>query len=483
MTMTGTTGKRHLLIGGEDIPARRYVPLYAPYSGERLADVAWADEAETDLAIRSAARAAPVMRRLPAHARADILGRLAAALAERREEAARLIAMEAAKPIAAARAEVERTIQTYRFAAEEARRICGETVPMDAAPGGEGRIGYTVREPLGVIGAITPFNFPMNLVAHKVGPALAAGNAVVLKPAEQTPLSAYFIGELLREAGLPPGALNIVSGDGRIVGERLVRDRRVKMITFTGSPEVGIGIRSRAGLKRVTLELGSNAALIVDGGVDADAIAARCAVGAFSYQGQVCISLQRIYAVEAVYDALVNGLVREAAAIKAGDPLDPEVGVSALISRSATERALAWIAEAVREGAVVAAGGIVSSDGVLLPTVLLNVPESASICRREAFAPVVIVRRVRSVDEAIKLVNDSEYGLQAGICTRDIGTALRAAEELEVGGVIVNDIPTYRVDHMPYGGVKNSGLGREGVKYATEDMTEQKLVVFNRGTL
>lgn len=477
------TVKRHLMIGGEDYPARRYVPLHAPYSGQRLADVAWADEAETELAVGSAVQAAAVMRRLPAHRRADILGRLAAALAERREESAQLIATEAAKPIAAARAEVERTIQTYRFAAEEARRIRGETVPMDAAPGGEGRIGYTMREPLGVIGAITPFNFPMNLVAHKIGPAIAAGNAVVLKPAEQTPLSAYFIGELLREAGLPPGALNIVSGDGRIVGERLVQDPRVKMITFTGSPEVGIGIRSRAGLKRVTLELGSNAALIVDDGADVGAVAARCAVGAFSYQGQVCISLQRIYAVESVYDALVGSLVRETAAIKTGDPLDPAVGVSVLISGSATERALDLISEAVREGAVIAAGGTVSPDGAMLPTVLLNVPESAAICRKEAFAPVVVVRKVRSVDVAIELVNDSEFGLQAGIYTRDIGTALKAASALQAGGVIVNDIPTYRVDHMPYGGVKNSGIGREGVKYATEEMTEQKLVVFNRGEL
>jgi len=468
-----------LFIGGEWREAGRCEELRSPYTGEVVAKVPSADEQETREAIGAACEATGAMAAMPAHERAAILERVAALLDARSEEAARLIALEAAKPIKAARAEIARTVQTYKFAAEEAKRIGGETIPLDAAPGGEGRLAYTVREPLGVIGAITPFNFPFNLVAHKIGPAIAAGNTVVLKPAEQTPLSALYIAGLFAEAGLPPGALNVVPGHGEAAGAAIVEDERVAMITFTGSPEVGKVIRARAGLKRVTLELGSNSALIVDKDADLDAIVPRCVTGAFSNQGQVCISLQRIYVHEEIYESFVRKFAEAAKRLKQGDPLDPETDLSAMISGRETERALSWIREATDGGAQVAAGGSVSN-GVLEPTVITEAGREMKVSCREAFAPIVVIGSVKSVDEAIDEVNDSKYGLQAGIYTSDLFTALRAAERLKVGGVMINDIPTFRVDHMPYGGVKESGTGREGVKYAVEEMMETKLVVINK---
>ncbi|WP_246120553.1 aldehyde dehydrogenase family protein [Cohnella terricola] len=474
--------RKHLFIGGEWREAKKYQSLRSPYTGETLAEIPVADEEETDEAILAAYEARAVMARMPAHERAAILEKLASLLEIRSDEAARLLALEAAKPVTTGKAEIARTVQTYKFAAEEAKRIHGETIPMDAAPGGEGRIAYTVREPTGVIGAITPFNFPFNLVAHKIGPAIAAGNTIVLKPASQTPLSAYFIAELLQEAGLPAGALNIVPGPGGVVGNRIVEDDRVAMVTFTGSPEVGIGIRNKAGLKRVTLELGSNAALIVDKDVDPDAIVPRCVTGAFSNQGQVCISLQRIYVHEEIYESFVSKFAEAAGKLKQGDPLDPLTDLSALISGRESERALSWIEEAVSGGARVLTGGTIK-DGVLGPTVITEAARELKVVCREAFAPIVVIGKVKSVEEAIDQVNDSRYGLQAGIYTKDLNTALFAAEQLRVGGVIINDIPTFRVDHMPYGGVKESGTGREGVKYAVEEMTEMKLVVINKQRL
>ncbi|WP_123040426.1 aldehyde dehydrogenase family protein [Cohnella candidum] len=471
--------KKHLYIDGQWIEAETYVTLFSPYDGRAIAEVPSANEREVDAAISAAERAKPAMRQMPAHRRAAILEKLAALLQERREEAALIIAREAAKPLKTALAEVDRTVQTYKFAAEEAKRIQGETIPLDAAPGGENRIGYTIREPLGVVAAITPFNFPMNLVAHKVGPAIASGNTVVLKPANQTPLSAYFIGELLEEAGLPAGALNIVSGSGRAIGDLLVTDPRIAKITFTGSPEVGVSIRAKAGLKRVTLELGSNSALIVDDHVNLDSIIARCVTGAYSYQGQVCISLQRIYVVGNKFEEFAAKFIAVAGQLKLGDPLDPATDVSALITKKDVERSLEWIEEAKEHGAEVALGGF-AEGGMLHPTVLLNVSPHASVSCKEAFAPIVLINKAESVEEAVEFVNDSDFGLQAGIYTNDIHTALNAAERLQVGGVMVNDIPTFRVDQMPYGGVKNSGMGREGVKYAIEEMTELKLIVINR---
>ncbi|MFC4777342.1 aldehyde dehydrogenase family protein [Paenibacillus sp. GCM10023252] len=472
---------RHLFINGEWMEAESYVTLYAPYSGEAIAEVPAASEREVGLAIAAAEQARETMRRMPAHQRAVILEKLALLLGERREEGARLIALEAAKPFKTALAEVDRTIQTYKFAAEEAKRIHGETIPMDAAPGGDHRTAYTVREPMGVVAAITPFNFPMNLVAHKVGPAIASGNTIVLKPANQTPLSAYFIGELLQEAGLPAGALNIVTGSGKAIGDILVTDPRVAKITFTGSPEVGASIKAKAGLKRVTLELGSNSALIVDDHVSVDAIIPRCVMGAYAYQGQVCISLQRVYVVgEAKFTEFTEKFVAAALGLKLGDPLDVNTDVSSLITKKDLARSLDWIEQAKQLGAEVALGGYAAEHGILRPTVLLHVGPRAWVSCKEVFAPIVLINKVDSVSEAIELVNDSDFGLQAGIYTENLRTAMDAAERLQVGGVMINDVPTFRVDHMPYGGVKQSGMGREGIKYAMEEMTELKLVVINR---
>lgn len=471
--------KKSLFIHGEWVEASQYSSLLAPYGGETLAEIPVASAEQIEAAITSAEQAALSMRKLPAHQRAVFLEKIVHLLEQRAEEAARIIALEAGKPIKTARGEVARTIQTYKFAAEEAKRIHTDTLPLDAAPGGEGRVAYTVREPLGVIGAITPFNFPMNLVAHKVGPALAAGNSVVLKPASQTPLSALFLAEIVQEAGLPAGALNVITGSGGSVGDKLVEDPRVKKITFTGSPAVGIGIRNRAGLKRVTLELGSNSAVIVDRDVNLDEVVSRCVFGAFAYSGQVCISVQRIYVDEALYPSFVESFVAQTRKLQGGDPLDESTDYSAMINPKETARALSWIEEAKQQGATVLCGG--QTDGrILQPTVLTDVPLDAKVSCQEVFGPVVIIHPVSSAEAAIPLVNDSRYGLQAGIYTNNLKLAFQAAEELHVGGVMINDIPTFRVDHMPYGGVKESGTGREGVRYAIEEMTELKLVVFKK---
>lgn len=471
--------RRRLFINGKWIQSQNFVTLKSPYTLEPIAEIPNATDDELELAIAAAYSARETMRKMPIHQRSTILERLVSLLSERFEEAAQLIALEAAKPIRTAREEVKRTIQTYKFAAGEANRIGGETLPLDAAPGGENRLAYTVREPLGVVGAITPFNFPMNLVAHKIGPAIATGNSIVLKPATQTPLSAFFLAELLQEAGLPDGALNVVTGSGRVVGEGMVVDNRVNMITFTGSPEVGIGIRNKAGLKRVTLELGSNAAVILDKGIQIEKVVKRCVQGAFSNQGQVCISLQRIYVHEEIYQEFVNQFVAETKRLKVGDPLNEETDVSALISQNDVTRSLTWIQEAKDGGADILTGGY--ADGtVLLPTVIVNVNPNLNVSCQEVFAPIVIINKINRVQEAVEQVNNSRYGLQAGIYTNDINLALEAIEQLEVGGVLVNDIPTFRVDHMPYGGVKESGTGKEGIKYAIEEMTEMKLVVINR---
>ncbi|UII54486.1 aldehyde dehydrogenase family protein [Cytobacillus spongiae] len=469
--------KQLLWVNGEHVGTENFYTLTSPYNEEILAEVAIADEEQVKDAISSAEHAAKILRNMPAYERAGILERLVSLLKEEKESCARLIALEAAKPLKAARGEVERTIMTYQFAAQEARRLYGETIPMDAAPGGDGRVAYTMKEPLGVIGAITPFNFPMNLVAHKLGPAIAAGNSVVLKPASQTPLSAYKIAQLFEKAGLPKGALNVVTGSGKKVGDFLLADDRVKMITFTGSPEVGKHIREHAGLKKVTLELGSNSAVIVDEDANLSKIIPRIVSGAFAYQGQVCISVQRIYVHESIYQEFVEQFVEEAKKLKLGSPLDEDTDISAMISRDDVKRAGSWVEESIQNGATLALGGV-EEGTVYHPTVLLNVPSDEKVSCEEMFAPVVHINPFSDFQEAINYVNDSNYGLQAGVFTNNVTKAFTAAKELHVGGVMINDFPTFRVDHMPYGGVKMSGMGREGIKYAVEEMTELKLVSF-----
>jgi len=472
--------KKNIWINGQYVETENYSELLSPYSQEKIADIAIANKIQTQNAIQVAYDAKEVMAKMPAHQRAAILEKVSQLLEENLEEAARVIALESAKPLIFAKAEVIRTIETYKFASEEAKRIHGETIPFDAAVGGVGKIGYTIRNPIGVIGAITPFNFPMNLVAHKVGPAIAAGNTVVLKPASQTPLSAFYIADLFKKAGLPDGVLNVVTGPGRVVGDAIVESDLVSMVTFTGSSSVGIALRAKAGLKKTTLELGSNAALIIDEDIDVTKAIDRCLMGAFSNQGQVCISLQRIYVHEKIYDEFVSQFAKSASELKLGDPLDPETYVSSLISSNDLDRALSWIEEAKAQGATIATGGKTVGN-ILEPTVILDVTSNMKVSCNEVFAPIVSICKVSSVEEAIDAVNDSRYGLQAGIYTNSVVNALKAADDLHVGGVVINDVPTFRVDQMPYGGVKESGTGREGLKYAIEEMTEMKLVIWHKG--
>ncbi|HDX9611236.1 aldehyde dehydrogenase family protein [Bacillus toyonensis] len=473
--------KKHLYINGDWKSVNTYKPLYAPYSEETLAEIAQGTEEDVQEAVTSAKNAMKKMNTLTAYDRATILEKVAQIMDERREEFAEIIAKEAAKPIRAARGEVDRTVLTYKFAAEEAKRIYGETLPLDAAPGADGRIAYTIRKPIGVIGAITPFNFPLNLVAHKVGPAIAAGNTVVLKPADQTPLSSYALVELFEEAGLPKGALNIISGPGATVGEAIVKNDDVASITFTGSPKVGIGIKEKAGLKRVTLELGSNAAVIIDEDVElTDEIMERVKWGAFVNNGQVCISVQRVFVHEKRMDEFLSKLKKAMETVVVGDPMNEETDVSALISKKDVERIEMWVQEAIKEGATVLYGGKKRDERIFEPTVLTNVPGHVSVQCQEVFGPVMTVNTFKEFDEAIEKVNHSRYGLQAGVFTNNLFKAMRAIDELEVGGVMINDIPTFRVDHMPYGGVKESGTGREGIKYAIEEMTEMKLVCIKK---
>jgi acyl-CoA reductase-like NAD-dependent aldehyde dehydrogenase len=473
---------KELWIGGRWVPAARHLPLVNPHSEETIARIGYASAEQAAQAIEAAHEAFLAFRKTPAHQRATLLYHVARLLEERKEEAARIIATEAAKPIRAARAEIERTMQTYLFSAEAARSLTGNTVPMDAAPRGEMHMAFTIRQPLGVIAAITPFNFPFNLVAHKVGPAIATGNTMVLKPAEQTPLSGLYLARLFQEAGLPDGVLNIIPGSGQELGETLTTHPKVKYITFTGSPRVGKLIRAQAGLRRVTLELGSNSPLLIDEGFsgrDLDTLAEQTALGAFTYNGQVCISIQRVYVHASIYEPFVEKLANRATRMKIGDPLDEATEISALINESAVERLKQWLSHAVQRGAKVRCGGTFDGN-IMRPTVLTDVPADVELNCEEAFGPVVHVTPFSTWAEAIRLANDSKFGLNAGVFTKDVNHALHAAQELETGGVLINEIPMFRVDHMPYGGIKESGVGREGVRWAAEDMTEIKLISFKR---
>jgi acyl-CoA reductase-like NAD-dependent aldehyde dehydrogenase len=373
---------------------------------------------------------------------------------------------------------VDRSVEPFTFAGEEARRIHGETVPMDASVFGENRVGFYLRAPLGVVSAITPFNFPLNLVAHKVAPALAAGNAVVLKPAEETPLTAVAMADCLREAGLPDGVLELVHGDGPITGEALVRHKLPAKVSFTGSPPVGAHILQHAGLKRITLELGNNSGTIVEPDASLNAAVPRCVMSAFANAGQVCISLQRLYVHEAIASEFMERFLAETRALKVGNPLDRDCDVGPMISDDAAERAEQWTAEAVAEGATLLVGG--RREGRLVwPAVLTDTRPEMKVMCREAFAPLVSVVFYKDFEDALRMLGDSPYGLQAGIYTQDLRKAFRAVAALDVGGILVNDTSIFRVDHMPYGGNRMSGVGREGVRFAVEEMTNVKFVCFN----
>ena len=464
-------------IGGRDVSTQDRQTIAVPYDGEAVAVVFRAGLAEAGAAVEAAAKAAPLMRSLTRDERSAILRSAAQRLRERKEEMARAITQECGKPLRESRIEVERAAQTLLFSSEEAHRLAGEVIPMDASPAGKGRWGMTVREPLGVIAAITPFNFPLNLSTHKIGPALAAGNAVVHKPASATPLSALLLVSILEESGLPPGALNVLTGPGGSLGEYLVQHPAVAMVTFTGSAEVGLRIRALAGLKRVTLELGNNSALIVDSDADLAEAVARAVPGSYAHSGQVCISVQRILVQRDVHEEFVERFIAAASALRIGHPLDESTEVSSLITEAEATRVEQWIGAARTEGARLLHGGT-RRHATLEPAVLADVPESAAIWSKEAFGPVASINSYDSLDDAIAAVNRSSYGLQAGIFTRDLGRAFTAARNVHVGGFLINDVPQFRVDQMPYGGVKMSGTGREGPKYAIEEMTEPKLITW-----
>jgi acyl-CoA reductase-like NAD-dependent aldehyde dehydrogenase len=453
-----------------------WVEVRSPYSGALVGRAPKVGAAETRRAIDGAQRA--LESPLPAHRRAEILDETARALGRRHEEMARTISDEAGKPIKAARVEATRAISTYTTSAAIARTLVGEQVPMDASAAGEGKLGLTLRRPVGVVGAISPFNFPCNLVAHKIAPALAAGCPVVLKPATATPLSALLLAELELEAGLPSGWLNVVVGPAAEIGDVLVEDERVRLITFTGSGEVGWALAQRAARKRVNLELGNSTPAIVMADADVSAAAAALAGSAFAFAGQACISVQRIYVERPVLDSFLEELVPRVEALVVGDPADDDTDVGPVIDEASRLRLVEWIAEAESAGAEVLAGGL---DGDLIrPTVLTGVADELRISCEEAFGPVVVVAAVDSIDEAIDRANGTRYGLQAGIFTASLDTALRAAEELEFGGVTVNETPTFRADQMPYGGVKASGNTKEGPAWAVREMTDERLVVIQR---
>jgi acyl-CoA reductase-like NAD-dependent aldehyde dehydrogenase len=474
--MAVTAQERKLLIGGEWTETGDWIDVASPYSGETVGRVAKAGADEARRAIDAAETA--MREPLPAHKRAEILVRVAGLLGRRHDEVARTISDEAGKPMKAARVEARRAMSTYTFAAVEARKLAGEMVPMDASQAGEGKLAFTLRRPIGVVGAISPFNFPLNLVAHKLAPALAAGCAVVLKPASQTPLSALLLAELETEAGLPPGWLNVLVGPASEIGDVLIEDERVKALTFTGSGAVGWKLAERAPKKRVKLELGNATPVIIAEDADIDTAALAMAANAFSFAGQSCISVQRIYVEAPAYDRFLERFLPRVEELRLGDPADEETDVGPVIDEDARERILQWIEEARAGGARVLAGG--DLDGELIrPTVIADAGPELKVSCEEVFGPVCTVNSVGSLDEAIELANGTRYGLQAGIFTTKLDTALRAAQELEFGGVIVNEAPTFRADQMPYGGVKDSGNTREGPAYAVRELTEERLVVID----
>ncbi|MDP9491865.1 MAG: aldehyde dehydrogenase family protein [Actinomycetota bacterium] len=474
--MATTATERQLLIGGEWVETGEWQEVRSPYSGDVVARVPTAGAEETRHAI-DAAHAA-MQEPLPAHKRAEILVKVAGALGKRHDEVARLISDEAGKPMKAARIEAARAMSTYTFAAVEARKLAGDVVPMDASQAGEGKLAFTLRRPLGVVGAISPFNFPLNLVAHKIAPALAAGCAVVLKPAGQTPLSALLLAELETEAGLPPGWLNVVVGRSSEIGDALVEDDRVKVLTFTGSSGVGWKLAERSPRKRVNLELGNSTPLIVEADADIATAAAATAQHGFSFAGQSCISIQRVYVQDDVYDDYVAQLVPKVEALKLGDPADEETDVGPVIDEEARDRITDWIEEARSAGAEILAGGSLEGD-LVQPTVIANAGIDLKVSCEEVFGPVVTVNRYSTLDEAIELANSTKYGLQGGIFTANIRNAMKAAAELEFGGITINEAPTFRADQMPYGGVKESGNTKEGPAYAVRELTEERLVVID----
>ncbi|WP_243387507.1 aldehyde dehydrogenase family protein [Bacillus kexueae] len=473
---TNTVLKQEMYIDGKWIVKDESIGVFDKFSQEKIADVPIANKEDVDLAVQSAKDA--LKKEFSPYKRYLVLKKAAELLLERKEEFASILAREVGKPIRESRGEVERAAQTLGISAEEAKRIHGEGVPVEAAPGSENRMAFTVKVPVGVVAAITPFNVPLNLVCHKIGPGLAAGNSMIVKPAELTPLCALKLAKLFEEAGLPKGRLHVLTGHGPDLGKWLLENSDVNMFTFTGSPRVGEYIRERAGLRKVTLELGNNSATIVHRDANIEKAAQLVTQKSFNNAGQVCISVQRVYVHEEVYEEFLEKVMIHTKELKLGNPLDEATDIGPMIRLSDAERVESWVQEAVEQGAKIELGG--ERQGAFYePTILSNVSPSMKVCRQEVFGPVVSIVPYRDFEDAIEWVNDSDYGLQAGLFTNDLSLAMKAAKSIEVGGLIVNDASAYRVDHMPYGGVKKSGTGKEGPKYAIEEMTEERIVVLN----
>jgi glyceraldehyde-3-phosphate dehydrogenase (NADP+) len=467
-----------MLIAGKWIDREEKIEVLDPFDNSLVDTVPGGSEEDMKLAIGAAVEGYQIIRSMPVHQRIRILREVSEAIERNSEDLAETIAREGSKTIREARGEVTRAAQTIMISSEEARRVIGETIPFDSSPGSENRVGYYFRFPIGVIGAITPFNDPLNLVAHKVGPAIAGGNSIVLKPATVTPLSALKLGRLFMDAGLPANVLNIVTGNGSEIGDPLVTDPRVRMISFTGGVEVGEEIASKAGLKKIGMELGSNTPVIVCDDCDLDRAVKDCVSGAFWAAGQNCIGVQRIYIMEPVYKRFETMFVSRTRNYKVGPKMEEDTDMGPMISEGEAKRIEGWVEEAVKGGARVLTGHQ-REGAVYYPTVLADVPSGCKVDREEVFAPTVNLYPVKDLDEAIQRANNVDFGLQAGIFTNDYRKAFKAIHGLDVGGVMVNDSSDFRIDMMPFGGVKKSGLGREGIKFALQEMTEPRVVCFN----
>jgi acyl-CoA reductase-like NAD-dependent aldehyde dehydrogenase len=474
---TATGAKPHpIFLAGRWVESPDQLAVTNPAKPEHPAGATFnATEEQYEEAVQAAVAAFEVTRHLPAFERGRILRDISAGIKARREEIGKILATEAGKPIRDALVEVDRATLTFRLGAEEAERMVGETIPLDLMASSKDRVGITRRFPIGPIAGISPFNFPLNLAAHKIAPAIASGNPIILKPPSKDPLTMLTVAEIIEQAGPPTGSVSILPMT-RELGDKMVADDRFKLLTFTGSPSVGWRMKERAGKKKVVLELGGNAGVIVDKTADLDWTVRRILVGAFTYAGQVCISVQRMFVHEDIWDAFMTKFIEGAKALKVGDPLDAQTDVGPMVDANAANRTQRWVDEAIALGGKALLGG--KADGNYFPpTILTDTPVTAQVCSNEAFAPLVVAFPFREFDDAVKQVNDSFFGLQTGVFTNDLANAWRGFHELEVGGVIVNDVPTYRIDHMPYGGVKDSGLGREGLRWAIEDMTELRIMV------
>jgi acyl-CoA reductase-like NAD-dependent aldehyde dehydrogenase len=472
--------EKRMLIGGEWVDGEEKMEVVYPYTGEVVGVVPRGREEDVNRAIELAKEGFREMSSLTAYQRYEILMRAADLLRKRAEEFARTLVLEVGKTIKEARTEVARAIQTLIFSAEEAKRVHGETFLPDAHPNGVGKVGFYIRVPVGIVSAITPFNFPLNLSMHKVAPALACGNAVILKPSERTPLTPLMLGEVLLEAGLPPKALSIIPGYGD-VGKVMTTHPDVRVVSFTGSKKVGELISRQVGIKKLVLELGSNSAIVVHRDGDLERAVEKAVLGGYAIAGQVCISVQRVFVHEEVFDRFVEKLKERVRRLRVGDPMEEDTDVGPMITQKETLRIREWIEEAVSKGAKLEVGGVACAEKTALfqPTVVSLVPPETKLFKEEAFAPVVIVDPYRDLEEALDLVNRSEYGLQLGVFTRDLKVAWEFIRRAEVGGVLINEGPTFRVDHQPYGGFKHSGVGREGPRFAVEDYTEIKTVIFD----